>query len=49
MMKTWLGFSDLAVIFKVTVELNRSNLNEKELVCKIYGGGHKFSLKNTSF
>ena len=24
MMKTWLGFNDRALIFKVTVELNRS-------------------------
>ena len=27
MMKTWIGFGDLALIFKVTVECNRSNLS----------------------
>ena len=39
MMKTWLGFGDLALIFKATVQLNRSYLNQIELVYKIYGGG----------
>ena len=37
MVKTGLGFSDLALIFKVTVEINRSNLNRIDLVCRIYG------------
>ena len=30
----WIGFSDLALLFKVTTELDMSNLNQKELVCK---------------
>ena len=37
-MKTLLGFCHLAIIFKVTVELNRSNFS-------VYGGGQYFSLK----
>ena len=38
MMKTWLGFGDLALIIKVKAELNRSNLRALAchfLVCKI--------------
>ena len=40
-------FGDLSLIFKVTMELNKSNLNQVELVCKIYDmvEGHLFSLK----
>ena len=38
MMKNRLGFSDLAIIFKVTAEQNRSNL-------RAYGVGHLFSVK----
>ena len=37
-LKTCLGFGDLALTFKVTVELNRSNLS-------LCGGGHLFSVK----
>ena len=33
MIKTFVGFGDLALIFKVTAELNRSNLSQIELVC----------------
>ena len=32
-------------MFKVTAELDRSNLNQIEFVCKIYGRGHLISLK----
>ena len=43
MMKTLLGFGDLALIFEVTAELNRSNLS-------ICGGEISvFSENNTSF
>ena len=45
MMKTLLDLGDLALIFKVTVKLSRSDLNQMELLCQIYGGGHLFSLK----
>ena len=31
-MKTWMGFGDLALMFKVTAELNVPNLKQKELV-----------------
>ena len=40
-MKTWLGFGDLALIFKVIAVRNRSNLN----VCGDPLGRHLFSLK----
>ena len=31
-----LDLYDLALIFKVTGELNRLNINQKDLVCKIH-------------
>ena len=37
LMKDRLAFSDLALIFKVTADLNMSNLNQIEVVCHIYG------------
>ena len=40
-MKTSLGFGDLALFFKITVGLNRTNFNQIEIVCKIYGHRHK--------
>ena len=49
-MKTCLGVGDLALMFKVTAELNRSNLNQIELVCKLYGGETSgFPENNTIF
>ena len=48
MTKTCLGFGDLALIFKVTVEPNGSNLKQTEHVCKIQGRGTSvFSENNT--
>ena len=35
MMKSWLGFSDLDLIFKVTAGLKMANLSQKMLVCTI--------------
>ena len=35
MMKSWLGFSDLDLIFKVTARLKLPNLSQKVLVCTI--------------
>ena len=35
MMKSWLGFVDLDLIFKVTAGLKLSNLSQKVLVCTI--------------
>ena len=35
MMKSWLGFGDLDLIFKVTVGLQLPNLSLKVLVCTI--------------
>ena len=35
MMKSWLGFGDLDIIFKVTAGLKLPNLSPKVLVCTI--------------
>ena len=35
MMKSWFGFGDLDLFFKVTVGLKLPNLNQKVLVCTI--------------
>ena len=35
MMKSWLGFGDLDLIFKVTAGLKLPNLSPKVLVCTI--------------
>ena len=43
MIKAWLGFSDFDIIFKVTTELNRSNLR----VCGCVLGTYVFSENNT--
>ena len=34
-MKSWLGFGDLDLIFKVTAELKLPDLSQKVLVCTI--------------
>ena len=47
MMKTWLGFGDLALIFKVTAEVNRSNLNRLFARNMVRRGTTVFSESNT--
>ena len=47
MMKTWLGFGDLALIFKVTAEVNRSNLNQLFARNMVRWGTTVFSESNT--
>ena len=43
MMKSWLGFGDLDLIFKVTTGLKLPNLSQKVLVCTIsYELGGRF-------